>query len=241
MINFLTIREVFRAHSSNSALLLQGIAALAPENFRFTAYNGLGDLPHFNPDLDGDDDLPPAAVSGLRAQLKQADAVIICTPEYANGVPGVLKNALDWIVSSGEFMNKPTAVISASPNPLGGDKAHASLLLTLTMMTASIVEDGRLMVPFVRSKVSSEGVITDSSTAQACTGCCIRWNCLYTRMKTEPIRYHPNKKELFSKAVIACFWNSLLLFLYIFACFLNRFVFCRRRYITSINEDEGKP
>ncbi|MFC5649234.1 NADPH-dependent FMN reductase [Paenibacillus solisilvae] len=168
LINILTISGSLRAQSSNSALL-QGIAALAPGHFRFTDYNGLGDLPHFNPDLDGDGDLPHAAVSDLRAQLKLADAVILCTPEYANGVPGVLKNALDWIVSSGEFVHKPTAVISASPNPLGGDKAHASLLLTLTMMTASIVENGRLMVPFVRSKVSSEGVITDSSTAVACT------------------------------------------------------------------------
>lgn len=167
LINVLTISGSLRAHSSNSSLLL-GIAVLAPENYRFTAYNGLGDLPHFNPDLDGDDILPPAAVSSLRAQLKQADAVIICTPEYANGVPGVLKNALDWIVSSGEFINKPTAVISASPNPLGGDKAHASLLLTLAMMNAAVVKGGRLLVPFVRSKVSSEGVITDPLTAEAC-------------------------------------------------------------------------
>lgn len=167
IINLLTISGSLRAYSSNSALL-HGIAALAPEYYRFTEYSGLGDLPHFNPDLDGDDNLPPAAVSDLRSQLKQADAVIICTPEYANGVPGVLKNALDWIVSSGEFMNKPTAVISASPNPLGGDKAHASLVLTLSMMSAKVIEGGKLLVPFVRSKVSNEGVITDPLTVEAC-------------------------------------------------------------------------
>jgi chromate reductase, NAD(P)H dehydrogenase (quinone) len=93
--------------------------------------------------------------------------VLICTPEYANGVPGVLKNALDWVVSSGEFMYKPTAVITASPSPLGGEKAHDSLILTLTIMTAKIVEGGTLKIPFFTKKVNPQGELTDPTTEES--------------------------------------------------------------------------
>ena len=73
----------------------------------FLIYDRLGELPHFNPDLDDDD--CRTIVTDWRDRLKECDGVLFCTPEYAHGVPGVLKNALDWIVSSGEFMYKPTA------------------------------------------------------------------------------------------------------------------------------------
>ncbi|BAU28539.1 NAD(P)H-dependent FMN reductase [Aneurinibacillus soli] len=163
-IKILAISGSLRSNSSNTALV-RAIANLSPKNIDFTIYNGLGDLPHFNPDIDIDDHEPPA-VKDLRTQLKEADGVLICTPEYGNGVPGVLKNALDWIVSSGEFMNKPTAVISASPSPMGGDKAHASLLLTLKMIDATIVEGGTMMIPHIGLKLNKEGIITDLDTKQ---------------------------------------------------------------------------
>ncbi|MGF7047228.1 NAD(P)H-dependent FMN reductase [Paenibacillus sp. DS2015] len=160
-IKILAISGSLRQKSSNSALM-NAIIALALENMEFTIYSGLGDLPHFNPDIDINEG--PAPVVELRTQLKEADGVLICTPEYGNGVPGVLKNALDWIVSSGEFVNKPTAVISASPSPMGGDKAHASLLLTLKMISAEIVEKGTMMIPYITLKLNKEGVITDAET-----------------------------------------------------------------------------
>ncbi|MGG1615869.1 NADPH-dependent FMN reductase [Paenibacillus sp. NRS-1782] len=162
-IKVLAISGSLRQKSSNTALLKATIG-LAPENMIFTMYNGLGELPHFNPDLDVEDG--PASVKELREQLKEADGVLICTPEYGNGVPGTLKNALDWIVSSGEFVNKPTAVISASPSPMGGNLAHASLLLTLQMINAEIVENGKVMIPHITLKLNQEGVITDSETRQ---------------------------------------------------------------------------
>ncbi|BAU27767.1 NAD(P)H-dependent FMN reductase [Aneurinibacillus soli] len=161
-IKILAISGSLRSNSSNTALV-RAIANLSPKNIEFTIYNGLGDLPHFNPDIDIDDNEPPA-VKDLRTQLKEADGVLLCTPEYANGVPGVLKNALDWIVSSGEFVNKPVAVISASPHPLGGEKAHASLLLTLNMVSAEVVEGGTLIIPFINLKLK-EGVM-DPGTAE---------------------------------------------------------------------------
>jgi len=128
-VRILAISGSLRASSTNTALV-RAIAAMAPTGMDVTLYDGLGDLPHFSPDLD--DEKSPAAVIQLRALLRAADGVLICTPEYAFGVPGSLKNALDWTVSSGDLNEKPVAAISASPLYSGGDKAHASLLLTLT-------------------------------------------------------------------------------------------------------------
>ena len=143
-INILAISGSLRKSSTNTALL-HAAANLAPSHVTVIYYEGLNDLPHFNPEIDMD--IVMAPVELWRSQLKAADAVLICTPEYAKGVPGVLKNALDWIVSSGEFMNKPVAVISASPTPWGGEYAHDSIVLTLTMMDAKIAEDATLTVP----------------------------------------------------------------------------------------------
>ncbi|WP_289136565.1 NADPH-dependent FMN reductase [uncultured Brevibacillus sp.] len=162
-IKLLAISGSLRQKSSNTALM-NAIIGLAPETMKFTIYGGLGDLPHFNPDIDVDDG--PAPVSELRTQLKETDGVLLCTPEYGNGVPGVLKNALDWLVSTGEFINKPTAVISASPSPMGGDKAHASLLLTLNMIHAKIVDKGTLIIPNITMKMNKEGAITDTELKQ---------------------------------------------------------------------------
>lgn len=162
----LAISGSLRRKSSNSAVL-QAASQLGASRFHFTFYQGLDTLPHFNPELDGEGEHEPGPVRELRTQLRAADGVIICTPEYANGVPGSLKNALDWIVSSGEFLDKPTAVISASPNPLGGDKAHASLLLTLNMLTAKIPEGATLRIPMISKKLNADGEVTDETTLLA--------------------------------------------------------------------------
>ncbi len=93
--------------------------------------------------------------------------MLICTPEYAYGMPGSLKNALDWTVSSGDFINKPVAALSASPYPTGGERAHASLLLTLTAVNAVVPDGCALTVPLVRTKMDAGGTITDPAAAQA--------------------------------------------------------------------------
>ncbi len=163
-MHILAISGSLRASSTNTKLV-RAIMRLAPANMGFTLYDGLGDLPHFSPDLDVEDTPPP--VHALRQQLQNADGVLICTPEYAYGVPGSLKNALDWTVSSGDFFGKPIAAISASPSILGGDKAHASLLLTLTALSANLVEGGTLIIPLIRTKMDANGEITDPATAEA--------------------------------------------------------------------------
>jgi NAD(P)H-dependent FMN reductase len=125
----------------------------------FKIYEGLARLPHFD-----DNPVIPPAVEEFYHELKNADGVFICTPEYAFGVPGSLKNALDWTVGTGDFVNKPVALVTASSS---GNKAHASLLQTLTAITADIVEGGTLLISFVRSKLNNNGEVTDPATLEA--------------------------------------------------------------------------
>lgn len=114
----------------------------------------MASLPHFNPDLDVEGDEPPATVRDLRALLIGADAIVISSPEYAHGVPGAFKNLLDWLVSTGELVEKPVALLNASP--AGGAYAQAALLETLRTMNWRVVDAASLVEPFVRRKISGE-------------------------------------------------------------------------------------
>ena len=136
---------------------------MAPAHVHIYMYNGIGELPHFNPEIEHNE---LAAVENWRRHVLEADGVIICTPEYAFGVPGVLKNALDWLVGSGELNGKPVAAISASPLATGGDKALASLENTLTAL--GTVKSGKtlLRIPFIPKKLDAAGVLTDEATRQ---------------------------------------------------------------------------
>ncbi len=125
-------------------------------------YRGLADLPPFNPDLDSD--RPFEAVAGLRAQLHACDGVLISSPEYAHGVPGVLKNALDWVVGSGEFVDKPVALINASAR---ATHAWASLVETLTVMSARVVEEASITVPLAGTTVNADRMVADVPTSTA--------------------------------------------------------------------------
>ncbi|MGW4061117.1 NADPH-dependent FMN reductase [Amycolatopsis sp. NPDC004747] len=123
-------------------------------------YTGLAGLPHFNPD-DDRDPLHPE-VAALRASLKEADAVLFCTPEYAGGLPGSLKNLLDWTVGGGEMYGKPVAWINASSiaAPTGGRDAHDSLRKVLTYAGAKIVEEACARIPVSRADVA-DGQVAD--------------------------------------------------------------------------------
>jgi NAD(P)H-dependent FMN reductase len=127
---------------------------VAPDGMELIAYGGLGELPHFNPDLDAEDGEPPAVVRELRELLIGADAILISSPEYAHGVPGAFKNLLDWLVSVGELVDKPVALLNASPS--GGDYAQAALLETLRTMNWRVIEEASLVKPFVRRKIVDE-------------------------------------------------------------------------------------
>ena len=162
-MHFLAISGSLRASSTNTALL-RAAAQLAPPTVTVTLYDGLDDLPHFSPDRD--QELTPEPVGRLRTLLREADAVLICTPEYIHGMPGMLKNMLDWIASSGEFVYKPVAVISASPSDMGGLRAHESLSHTMDVLMAQLPKKASLIVPFVRQRLDANGQITDPILAQ---------------------------------------------------------------------------
>ena len=160
-VRILAISGSLRDASSNSALV-EAVRRLAPASVEVSVYRGLADLPPFNPDIDNG---PPfEAVAGLRAQLHGCDAVLISSPEYAHGVPGVLKNALDWVVGSGEFVDKPVALINASAR---ATHAWASLVETLTVMSARVVEEASITVPLAGTTVNADGMVADVATSTA--------------------------------------------------------------------------
>ena len=125
-------------------------------------YEGLGGLPHFNPDLDEEGAEVPPPVRELRDLLIGADAIVISSPEYAHGVPGSLKNMLDWLVSVGELVDKPVALLNASPQ--GGDYAQNALLETLRTMNWRVLESASRVKPFVRRKIVDE--VSDDETLE---------------------------------------------------------------------------
>lgn len=146
VVKIVAISGSLRARSSNAALL-RAAARFAP----VVMYEGLGALPPFNPDLDEEGVAPPAEVAELRRLLVEADAVLISSPEYAHGVPGVLKNMLDWLVSVGALAGKRVALLNASP--AGGTYAQASLLETLRTMNWNVVLEASRMEPFVTHRI----------------------------------------------------------------------------------------
>lgn len=127
--------------ASVSTALLKTAATLTPGYVTLMIYDRLGNLPHFNPELDNEP-VPPAVLD-FRSQLNSSAGVIISTPEYAHGIPGALKNALDWLVASGELYEKPVTLFSASPY---ARFAHASLIETLTVMMARLIPDAFINV-----------------------------------------------------------------------------------------------
>src|SRR5438105_13917871 len=126
-IKILAVSGSLRANSSNT-LIIKVIEKLVPANIEFVIYQDLGTLPHFDDSVEASQ-----PVSAWRILLAEADGVLICSPEYAFGIPCSLKNAMDWTVGSGELVNKPLALITAAT---GGDKAHAAWLQIFTALSA---------------------------------------------------------------------------------------------------------
>jgi len=144
--------------ASSSNIVLQTLTSIVAEKLSVKIYDGVGMLPHFN-----DPETLPEEVSDFLQQLREADGIIICTPEYAFGVPGSLKNALDWTVGSGELVQKPLALITASSS---GEKGHAALIQILTALSADVKPGGTLLIPAVRSMIK-DGKLSDLETIQS--------------------------------------------------------------------------
>jgi len=157
----LTICGSLRARSSNAALL-DAVSLLAPAGVSVQCYDGLAALPPFNPDTDVEP--APAAVRSLRACVASADALVISSPEYAHGVPGSLKNALDWLVSGVEIFQKPVALLNPSP---GSRFAHPQLMETLRVMSATVVEEACLTLPIAGRRLDAAGIAADAELSAA--------------------------------------------------------------------------
>jgi NAD(P)H-dependent FMN reductase len=158
-MKILAISGSLRAASLNSMLLRQ-LARVAPAGVEVQLYSGLGELPLFNPDFV---DMPPV-VAALFDGLKTADAVVIASPEYAHGVTGAIKNALDWMVGNDSFVDKPVALFNASPR---ATHAHAALRETLGTMSARVSEEASITVALVGAGLSEEALAADAAIAEA--------------------------------------------------------------------------
>ena len=167
-IRFLLICGSLRAGSSNGALLKTALELL-PTGVSAELYGGLASLPHFNPDDDAENGPLHPAVLELRALIKEADALLFSTPEYAGALPGSFKNLLDWTVGGGEMYQKPVAWLNAATlaAPTGGADAHASLRKVLGYLGADIVEPACVRIPVERYFVEADGRIYSSDVRKA--------------------------------------------------------------------------
>lgn len=160
-MQILALSGSLRSGSSNTALL-HVAKSLVSKPFEMVIYPSIGDLPHFNPDLDrmGADpnDLPPAVLK-FRKAIAHSDALLISTPEYAHGIPGVLKNALDWLVSDTHFAGKPVGLILGSASD--GSFAQMALIEVLKTMSARVDPNAVVTLPGAQVKFDANGSLKD--------------------------------------------------------------------------------
>lgn len=153
VMKVLAVSGSLREASSNTTVL-RSFGLLAPPEVAFSLHPPLDGLPFFNSDVE--EAGLPASVKEWRSSIGDADALVICSPEYAHGVSGVLKNALDWLVGGIEINGKPVAVVNARPQ---ATIAHAALVETLRIMGARVVD--QTAVPLTGRKLDPHGIASD--------------------------------------------------------------------------------
>jgi chromate reductase, NAD(P)H dehydrogenase (quinone) len=157
-LRILAVSGSLRRASTNTAAL-EALARLSPEGVKVLVYGDLAKLPPFNPDDDVEDKPKPEAVETLRALVDASDALVIAAPEYAHGLPGALKNALDWLVASETFAGKPTALINTSPRAF---HAQASLREILSTMAARLTPEAFAAIALTGKAVTVDDVLADA-------------------------------------------------------------------------------
>jgi chromate reductase len=166
-IRLLAISGSLRASSSNTEVL-RALMLVAPPDIIVRQYKGLATLPAFNPDFDQEGMTPPPSVQELRTEVANADAIVICSPEYAHGVPGSLKNALDWLVSAPQVLFKPTALVNVSPRSI---HAQASLAETVRTMSMHLVAETPFMAPLVERGMTATAIASDPALTKPLYDC----------------------------------------------------------------------
>src|SRR5436190_18470323 len=158
-MKILAISGSLRAASLNT-VVLRAASRLAPAGVTIELFEGTGGLPFFNSDLEGEH--LPQAVAEFRAAIGAADGLLISSPEYARGVSGVMKNALDWLVGSLEYPNKPVALINTSPR---ATHALAALTLTLETMSAQLVKEASIALSLLGISNDADSVAANPEFA----------------------------------------------------------------------------
>jgi len=156
-VRVLAISGSLRKSSTNTAAL-EALARLAPDGVRVLVYRDVATLPPFNPDDDVEERRKPQAVETLRELVGASDAIVIATPEYAHGLPGVLKNALDWLVASETFAGKRVVLINTSPRAF---HAQADLREILMTMAARFVPEAFASLSLTGKAVAADDILAD--------------------------------------------------------------------------------
>ena len=162
-LKILAICGSLRQQSTNK-LLLEACAQLAPTGVEISLYSGLGTLPLFNPDIEDTDvetEVPFSldTVEALRTQMASADGLLIASPEYTHGITSAIKNAIDWLISSGELSDKPTAILNASPR---SDTAYLALLEIMQTADAHLCRKACINVPVLGNFKSAKALAQDA-------------------------------------------------------------------------------
>ena len=148
-MHLLALSGSLRAASLNT-MALRSLQKLAPDGVEITLYEFIGALPHFNTDVEMS--ALPEIVADMRRQVAAADGVVIACPEYAHGIPGSFKNALDWLVGMPDFPGKPVMLINTSPR---ATHAQAALREVLATMSARLVPEADVAIE-LRDRTADE-------------------------------------------------------------------------------------
>jgi chromate reductase, NAD(P)H dehydrogenase (quinone) len=168
-MHILGISGSLRRDSHNTSLLRAAALSLPP-GVELELFDGLGELPHYNADID--DDMAPEPVARLREAIADADGVLIATPEFNASIPGALKNALDWAsrpFPDNALRGKPVAVVGASTGLFGAVWAQAETRKVLETIGADVL-DHELPVGQAHIAFADDGGLTDTGMRDALEG-----------------------------------------------------------------------
>jgi chromate reductase, NAD(P)H dehydrogenase (quinone) len=160
MKNIFAICGSTKKDSANHKLI-KHLQWLSKGLLNIEVFEGLTQLPYFDPNPENENHFP--SVNAFRQHIQEADGVLICTPEYVFSLPGILKNAIEWTVSTTVFTNKPAALITASSS---GKIAHESLLLVMKTLGVKTTPQTTLLISGIKSKMNQEGIVHHPETAE---------------------------------------------------------------------------
>ncbi len=159
-IRILCFSGSLRARSYNTAALY-ALKQLAPEYMEVKVFEQMKELPLFNPDIENENIV---SVSALQDEVYNTDGLIIASPEYAHGISGVLKNALDWLVAGDGFPLLPVALINTSPR---AHHAQDALREVLSTMSAIVVDTACIDVPLLGSDLDMHGIVSHTEISDS--------------------------------------------------------------------------